>query len=137
MSAQTLHGAMHVEVAGRRDVVEFRADGGRLGSTSGSPVLLLSRLTQTSPLYCFSDADDPDVVSVLASGPGADRDTSWLRSELSRPDDLVVEIGGTTVRATGRRLLERERNARLERYRHVARDQRVTPVIALTLEQLS
>ena len=88
MSAQTLHGAMHVEVAGRRDVVEFRADGGRLGSTSGSPVLLLSWLTQTSPLYCFSDADDPDVVSVLASGPGADRDTSWLRSELSRPDDL-------------------------------------------------
>jgi hypothetical protein len=123
-------------MAGRGDVVD-RADRGRLGSASGPPLLLLSRLTPTSPLHDASDAFDPDVVQVPASGPGADRDTSWVRSVLSRPDDVVVEIGCTTARATGRLLLEHERDALLERYRDVAQDQRVTPVSALTLEQAS
>jgi hypothetical protein len=59
-------------VAGRREVVAFRNNGGRLASVRGSSVLLLSRLTQISPLTYLTAESDPDVVYVMASGAGAD-----------------------------------------------------------------
>ena len=49
----------------------------------------------------------------------------------------VVGIGGATVQAPGRLLLEHERGELRERDRRFAQDQRVTPGTALNPEQAS
>lgn len=143
MTAQAVLDRPRERVPGRRDVHEFRSSGGRLAAAPGAPVLLLSRLSQTSPLLYLPDQDDPDLVHVLASAPGGDPDSAWVRHVLSRPDDLAVEIGRTTTRARGRLLLEHERAAVAARWsrldplvdQHQRTSGRSTPVIALTLQQ--
>ena len=128
-----------------RDVLEFRSTGGRLAAAPGGRVLLLSRLSQTSPLLYMPDEHDPDLVYVLASATGTDPDGSWVRSVVSRPDDLAVEVGRATSRASGRLLLEHEREALVVRWsrvdplfaQHQRTSRRAIPVIALTLQQES
>jgi hypothetical protein len=115
-----------------------------LAAAPGARVLLLSRLSQTSPLVYLPDEQDPDVVYVLASTP-ADPEAAWVRNVLSRPDDLAVEIGRATSRASGRLLLEQEREALVGRWsrvdplfaQHQRTSRRAIPVIALTLQQES
>jgi hypothetical protein len=114
-----------------------------LAAAPGGRVLLLSRLSQTSPLLYLPDKHNPDLVYVLASAPGSDPDGAWVRSVISRPEDLAVEIGRATSRASGRLLLQDEREALVQRWArldplftdHQRTSQRATPVIALTLQQ--
>jgi deazaflavin-dependent oxidoreductase (nitroreductase family) len=130
------------------NIEEFRANGGRLAAFGDAPVLLLttkgaqSRESRTSPLMYLADDTDPNLVYVFASYAGADVDPSWYRNLVAHPDDVRVEIGDESLRATAEVLgaarraeVFAEQAARYAQFaEYEAKTSRTIPVVALRLD---
>jgi deazaflavin-dependent oxidoreductase (nitroreductase family) len=133
----------------QRNIAEFRASGGKIGSFGESPVLLLtttgakSGRRRTTPMMYMADEQDRDRVYVFASAAGADRHPAWYANLLADPADVEVEIGRERVRAEAKSLAEPERAAiysrQAERYPGFAGYQEKTdrqiPVVSLSLQR--
>lgn len=134
-----------------RNIVEFRAQGGKLSSFGDAPVLLLtttgarSGARRTNPLMYLADDDDPDRVYVFASAAGADADPAWFKNLVANPRDVGVEIGHERFGADAEVLAEAARArtfaTQAARFSGFAGYQATTtrriPVVALTLRRES
>lgn len=91
----------------------------------------------------LADERDPSRVYVFASAAGSDKNPAWLDNLAASPNDLTVEIGSETVRASALVLEEPVRSqiyaVQASRYpgfdRYQASTERVIPVVALTLRR--
>jgi deazaflavin-dependent oxidoreductase (nitroreductase family) len=133
----------------RRNIAEFRASGGTVGSFGDAPLLLLTTIgaksgkPRTSPMMYLADERDPDRVYVFASAAGADDDPAWFRNLSAHPTDLTVEIGRETLTADAEILAEPTRaavyGAQAARYpgfaSYQAKTSRRIPVAALNLQR--
>jgi deazaflavin-dependent oxidoreductase (nitroreductase family) len=132
-----------------RNIAEFRASGGRLASFGDAPVLLLtttgakSGKRRTSPMMYLADEHSPDRVYVFASAAGADSNPAWYHNLVAHPDDVQVEIGSDTLRASAQVLPEQLRAevyaVQASRYPgfadYQAKTSRPIPVVALALQR--
>ena len=131
----------------RKNIAEFRSNGGRIASFGDAPLLLLttrgaqSGLPRTSPMMYLADGRNRNRVYVFASAAGRDTNPAWFNNLLARPDDLTVEIGTATVSASAKVLEEplrsqiyAEQAARYPGFAsYQANTSRRIPVVALTL----
>jgi deazaflavin-dependent oxidoreductase (nitroreductase family) len=135
----------------QRNIAEFRASGGRIASFGDAPVLLLttrgrrSGEPRTSPLMYLADEGDSHSVYVFASAAGASQDPAWLHNLVAAPDEVTVEIGSETLKASAQVLPEDQRASiyaiQAERYPgfagYQAKTSRRIPVVALKLRRES
>jgi deazaflavin-dependent oxidoreductase (nitroreductase family) len=130
-----------------KNIVEFRANGGRIGDFGDAPVLLLTTIgaksgkSRTSPMMYQADEQDPRRVYVFASAAGADANPAWFHNIVAHPQELDVEIGTQKQKADAEVLTEPDRTKRYaiqaDRYPGFAAYQEQTtrriPVVALDL----
>jgi deazaflavin-dependent oxidoreductase (nitroreductase family) len=132
-----------------RNIAEFRASGGTVGSFGDAPLLLLTTIgaktgkSRTSPMMYLADERDPDLVYVFASNAGGDDDPAWFRNLAAHPAGVTVEIGRETLTADAEVLPEPARSEiyaiQAARYPGFAKYESMTarriPVAALTLHR--
>jgi len=131
----------------QNNIVEFRANHGRIASFGLAPLLLLtttgakSGQRRTSPMMYLQDDDDSNLVYVFASAAGSDRNPAWFHNVIANRGSADVEIGDDRYRATADVLPEPDRtetyaiqatrNPGFAGYQQ--KTKRVIPVLALTL----
>ncbi len=130
-----------------KGIAEFRENGARVSAFGDSPILLLttigakSGLQRTTPLMYLADESDRNRLYLFASAAGADKHPAWFHNLVAHPDDLTVEIGESSLKASGEVVPEPERG---QLYAEQARrfpvfagyetkTSRTIPVVALTL----
>lgn len=132
-----------------RNIVEFRASGGKVASFGEAPLLLLTTIgaksgaERVTPMMYLADEDDPDRIYVFASKAGADTNPAWLGNLVAHPHEVTVEIGTETLAADAELLAEPARTEvyalQASRYEgfaeYAAKTERVIPVVALTLRR--
>lgn len=97
------------------NIVEFRANGGKLSSFGDAPVLLLTTVgaksgeSRTSPMMYRADEQDPDRVYVFASAAGAEKNPAWFNNLVAHPTDVELEIGTEKLSARAEVLPESTR----------------------------
>jgi deazaflavin-dependent oxidoreductase (nitroreductase family) len=101
-----------LNLAGKANVVAYRASGGRLGGRMGkAPVLLLHHVGRRSgkervaPLLYLDIGDGR--LALVASKGGVDSDPEWFRNLLANPE-TTVEIGRERRRVRARQATEEE-----------------------------
>ena len=128
----------------RRNIAEFRANGGKVGGQfEGFPLLLLTSTgarsgEQRTNLMAYFDIADE--IYVIGSAAGRDRDPSWVFNLRAHPV-VTIEIGTDAPRSVTARELPRPERDRVyaivvERAPgfadYATRTERVIPVFELT-----
>jgi deazaflavin-dependent oxidoreductase (nitroreductase family) len=97
-----------------KNIIEFRASGGRIASFGEAPILLLtttgakSGASRTSPMMYLADEAEPNRVYVFASAAGADHHPAWYHNLVAHKD-VQVEMGNEHYSATAEVLRDPER----------------------------
>jgi deazaflavin-dependent oxidoreductase (nitroreductase family) len=131
-----------------KNIIEFRANAGRVASFGDAPLLLLTTTgaksgePRTSPMMYLADEDQPDRVYVFASAAGSDHNPAWYHNLVAHKD-VQVEMGTEHFPATAEVLHDPERTSiyavQAARYPGFAgyeeKTSRTIPVVALTLQR--